>query len=53
MKRQDDLEQISEAEPFLRGILAFLLYLRFGPTDQNYHQVADQFIAQLKTDLSK
>lgn len=64
MNREDDRQMLGEARPFVRSILAFLLYLRFGgpttsPRPCNYnigeaHVDADHFLDRLdKEDLDK
>jgi hypothetical protein len=53
MNRKDDLDILKEGKPFILGILAFLVYLRFGSTKSvdNCYAVADKFIRKLETDL--
>ena len=63
MNRQDDRKVLDEARPFVRSILAFLLYLRFGgpptaPKPANYnigeaYCEADHFLDRLGKDLEK
>ena len=57
MNRTDDLKVLTEGKPFIRSVLAFLIYLRFGRTEIKntpmcYAQ-ADDFINQLEKDLSQ
>ena len=59
MPRLDDLEDLKQAEPFVRSALAFMLFLRFGAPGAvrqevsfNFcYELADLFLASLKTDL--
>ncbi len=52
--RPDDLEMLQDAKPFLRSILAFLLYLRFGQnTTEAGYPMADYFLSRLEADLEK
>lgn len=53
MDRKDDLEVLKQAKPFIRSILAFIVYVRFGTmrsTDECYIN-ADKFIDRLEKDL--
>lgn len=62
MKRQDDLATLNAAKPFMRSVLAFIIYLRYGsplvmPEDLRpkgfaiAYAIADHFIGQLEKDL--
>lgn len=52
-----DLEVLRNGRPYLRGILAFLGYLRFGAsshfTMDDHYKNADCFIDRLKEDIEK
>ena len=48
------LDEVKEAEPVLRSVLAFVLYLRFdrlGVVDS--YAKAQEFVDRLKADLEK
>lgn len=47
--RKDDLEILENGLPFIRSLVAFLIYLRFG--GDRHYEMADRFIEQLKQDL--
>lgn len=52
--KQHDLEDLERGRPYLRGILAFLLHLRFNYTKtRNAYAVADEFISELESDINK
>lgn len=55
MNRPEDLKTLEEGKPFIRSVVAFILYLRFGstwPIDSCYRK-ADEFIGALKNDLKE
>lgn len=54
-QRKDDLELVTAATPLIRGVLAFLVYLRFGTMREieACYETADQFVNRLKADLEK
>ncbi len=53
MDRISDLDTLKDAKPFLRSILAFLVYLRYASPYDTCYAKADSFIAQLEADLEK
>ncbi len=52
-QRQDDFDALQEGKPFIRGILAFLIYITRAPIPEgeNYYSVADSFIRNLEGEL--
>lgn len=50
--REDDLDILDQARPFIRGILAFLAYLR-RDTVEGCYEIADLFLSKLEEDLKK
>ncbi len=52
-QRQDDLDGFQESKPFIRGILAFLIYITRAPLPEgeSYHSMADFFISNLVGEL--
>ena len=63
MPNKSDLETLAAGKPFIRSILAFLLYLRFGgpttsakPCNYNIGEAyceADHFLDNLEKDVQK
>lgn len=56
-RNEDIIAGVEEITPFLRSILAFLSYMRFGAgtstnVEVHYHK-ADEFLSVLKNDLTK
>lgn len=47
-----DVEELRKARPYIRSVLAFLIYMRYegAPSDMSY-RIADAFIDQLAADL--
>jgi len=51
----DDREIVAKAKPFIRSVLAFLIYLRRGAAPGSVVECypdADNFIAQLQQDMA-
>lgn len=50
---KDDLEVLKAGKPYLRGVLAFITYIRFGSSRavDDCYMTADKFIKQLETDI--
>lgn len=50
----EDLKTLEQGEAFVRSVLAFLLYLRFGSAREidNCYVTSDKFIKKLKEDLT-
>lgn len=52
----DDLAILQHARPYIRSIVAFVIYLRYqympNPIDEAY-KIADKFIARLKEDVAE
>jgi hypothetical protein len=51
--QQAGLEELELGAPYVRSIVAFALFLRFGPmlTIDNCYRQADEFMKQLKEDI--
>jgi len=55
--RESYLKTLAQGEPFLKSILAFFIFLRFGgignsgPCIDDAHLTANKFIKRLKDDL--
>jgi hypothetical protein len=50
---KEDLETLAEGKPYIRGIVALALYLRFGGARsiEECYAHADKFIRQLESDI--
>jgi hypothetical protein len=47
-------DEIQEAKPFIRSILAFIVFVRFGGSNVDYaYVVADDFLQKFEADLKK
>lgn len=56
MQRAHDLETLNDAKPFLRGVLAFLVYLvkaKDKAQIEDCYTAADRFIGKLEEDLKE
>lgn len=62
--KQDDMETLAQATPYLRSALAFLVYLRFGKRADSHlvtvdaemavaYATADGFIGKLTGDMER
>lgn len=52
-QKKSDAEKIQEAEPVIRTVVAFLIYLCKPAEIEEAYKKADSFIARLHQDLSK
>lgn len=54
MKRKEDIEVLKQARPYLRSLLAFIIYLRWGkyPHDKKFaYREADEFVRDLEQEV--
>lgn len=61
MNREEDRENLAEARPYIRSVVALVLFMRFARTDESprteqdlvdaAYVTADRFLAQLEKDL--
>jgi hypothetical protein len=54
--REMEIDELKRARPYLRSVLAFLVYLRFGPGLEPHpfidcYEAADHFLMVLRNDL--